>query len=91
MLLVVSSRNRVVCSTYSTVPSKPTSLTAKTLSHNGIQITWRTVNDNGGADVTKFVLNVYEEDTGAQIYTDKQLSETSILLNNDLKGNTKYR
>ena len=97
--MAISSRNSVTHSTYvatvvmsySTVPSKPTSLTVEPLSHNEIKITWKPVADNGGADVTNFVLNVFEEDTGTKIHTDERFSETSLLLNNGLTRNTKYR
>ena len=47
---------------YYTVPSVPTNLTAKALSHDQMKITWGPVADNGGADVNSFVLKVAEVD-----------------------------
>ncbi|XP_065884702.1 titin-like isoform X5 [Dysidea avara] len=73
------------------VPSVPTNLTAKALSHDQIKITWGPVADNGGADVNSFVLKVAEVDTGTLASGDRQLPGNIRVASLDgLKDNTKY-
>ena len=85
---------------YYTVPSVPTNLTAKALSHDQIKITWGPVADNGtyvpvslagSADVNSFVLKVAEVDTGTLASGDRQRPGNIRFASLDgLKDNTKY-
>ena len=77
---------------YFTVPSAPTNLTAEALSQDQIKITWEPVTDNGGADVNNFVLKVIEMDTSTQAFDDRQFRGDQMEATpNGLKNNIEYK
>jgi len=61
------------------------------LSNDQIKITWGPVADNGGAEVTSFVLKVAEVDTGILTIDDRLQGNLLVSSPDGLKNDTKYR
>jgi len=70
----------------------PNNLSARALSFDLIEITWKQVDDNGGDEVDNFLLRITEVDSNLVVLDGREFPANQMLFRaNGLKNNTEYR